>query len=69
MSSKVIIGSGAWKALIGTVLLVASHVVAEAQRSVPQTRAELGYSFAPVVKKAAPAVVNVYVQSTRRVAS
>jgi Do/DeqQ family serine protease len=69
MSSKVIIGSGAWKALIGTVLLVVSHVVAEAQRSVPQTRAELGYSFAPVVKKAAPAVVNVYVQSTRRVAS
>ena len=39
-----------------------------AQRQVPRTKAELTYSFSPIVKQAAPAVVNVYVRSTRRVA-
>ncbi len=39
-----------------------------AQRQVPRTHAELTYSFSPIVKQAAPAVVNVYVRSTRRVA-
>jgi Do/DeqQ family serine protease len=33
---------------------------AQAQRQPPQTRAEVQLSFAPVVKRAAPAVVNVY---------
>ena len=41
---------------------------AMAQRQVPRTKAELTYSFSPIVKQAAPAVVNVYVRSTRRVA-
>ena len=33
---------------------------AQAQRQAPQTRAEVQLSFAPVVRRAAPAVVNVY---------
>jgi len=37
-------------------------------RQVPESRAALQYSFAPIVRKAAPAVVNVYVRSTKRVA-
>ncbi len=43
--------------------------LAQAQRQAPRTQAQLQYSFAPIVKRAAPAVVNVYVQSTGRVAS
>ena len=47
--------------------------VAEAQRAapprkeVPPSRAALQYSFAPIVRRATPAVVNVYVRSTKRV--
>ena len=37
-----------------------------AERAVPQSRAEVTLSFAPVVKKAAPAVVNVYASRTDR---
>ena len=48
-------------------LCVISLVQAQAQRSVPNSQAELRYSFSPIVKRAAPAVVNVYVRSTRRV--
>ncbi|MFT7578139.1 MAG: S1-C subfamily serine protease, partial [Alphaproteobacteria bacterium] len=46
---------------------------AEAQRAapprkeVPPSRAALQYSFAPIVRRATPAVVNVYVRSTKRV--
>ncbi|MEM9357440.1 MAG: Do family serine endopeptidase [Pseudomonadota bacterium] len=50
-------------------LVVASVVSAHAQRSVPRSQAQLTYSFSPIVKRAAPAVVNVYVRSTRRVAN
>ena len=35
---------------------------AAAQRAVPESAAAIKQSFAPVVKKAAPAVVNVYVR-------
>lgn len=35
-----------------------------AQKTVPQSPAEINLSFAPVVKKAAPAVVNVYASRT-----
>jgi Do/DeqQ family serine protease len=49
-------------------LATAAHVPAQAQtaddRRVPRTRAEMTLSFAPLVRQAAPAVVNVY---TRRV--
>jgi Do/DeqQ family serine protease len=39
---------------------------AEAPRVVPQTKTEVNLSFAPLVKKAAPAVVNVYAQRVER---
>jgi Do/DeqQ family serine protease len=46
-------------ALAGLVLLACP---AEAQRMVPESAAAMQQSFAPVVKRAAPAVVNVYVR-------
>lgn len=48
--------------LLGAPALLAQG---EAQRVVPQSRVAIKQSFAPVVKRAAPAVVNVYV--SRRV--
>jgi Do/DeqQ family serine protease len=44
-------------ALVSAVLLIPS---AQAQKQVPTSRGEIALSFAPTVKKAAPAVVNVY---------
>ena len=41
------------------VLIVACTAAAAAQQ-VPENRAQIAYSFAPVVKRTAPAVVNVY---------
>ena len=41
-------------------MFIAAPVFAET--AVPQSRAEIQLSFAPVVKKTAPAVVNVYAQ-------
>ncbi|MGQ3357238.1 MAG: Do family serine endopeptidase [Phreatobacter sp.] len=46
--------------LLASALAVLSPGAAEAQRQAPQSRAEVQLSFAPVVKRAAPAVVNVY---------
>lgn len=40
---------------------------ARSDRQVPPSRAALQYSFAPIVRRATPAVVNVYVRSTKRV--
>ncbi len=57
---------------IGLALLVAvagQFLVAHAQaqrRDVPNSREMVQYSFAPVVRKTAPAVVNVYVSSRVR---
>ena len=52
-------------------LAIASGLVApvsaQAQKQVPQSNAEMTLSFAPVVKKAAPAVVNVYASRTQKV--
>ena len=42
------------------LLLVASPVLAQNTASPPPTRDAIHQSFAPIVKKAAPAVVNVY---------
>ena len=39
---------------------------AQAARVVPQTKAEIEFSFAPLVKRAAPAVVNIYTRRTVR---
>ena len=49
-------------AMLAAVALVASGASVEAQRAVPESAAAMKQSFAPVVKKAAPAVVNVYVR-------
>lgn len=57
--------------LLGLTLALATAPVfaQSAQRAVPQSRAEITLSFAPVVKRAAPAVVNVYAQRKVRGAS
>ena len=56
--------------LMGCLLAGPSFtIIAHAQREVPQTQAQLRYSFSSIVKRAAPAVVNVYVQSTQRINS
>jgi len=52
-------------ALAATVFTLAMPAESETQRVVPESRAAIKQSFAPVVKRAAPAVVNVYV--SRRV--
>ncbi len=48
-----------------TVLLVAVAAPGFAQTRVPQSQAEISLGFAPVVKKAAPAVVNIYAKIVR----
>jgi serine protease Do len=45
-------------------LLVLTALPAWAQRAVPESKAQMQLSFAPIVRKAAPAVVNIY---TKRV--
>src|SRR5204863_4216575 len=49
-------------ALFGAGLLAAAPILAQ-RREPPPTREAAQYSFAPIVKKAAPAVVNVYVRA------
>ena len=50
--------------LLASACLVAAGVSAQAQqREPPPSRAALQYSYSPIVRKAAPAVVNVYVRS------
>ncbi|MBI4182542.1 MAG: Do family serine endopeptidase [Proteobacteria bacterium] len=52
-------------ALVALALLAAHVPPAEAQK-VPESRAEIRLSFAPVVKRAAPAVVNIYARTVVR---
>ncbi|MGH1418826.1 MAG: Do family serine endopeptidase [Hyphomicrobiaceae bacterium] len=49
----------------GTIVLVMTESgrTEQPSRAVPQSREAVQYSFAPVVRRAAPAVVNVYVSS------
>jgi Do/DeqQ family serine protease len=55
-----------WKtvaaSLLGAAMLFAMSPAAAQQRAVPQSAEAVKLSFAPVVKRAAPAVVNVYVR-------
>ncbi|MGG7564958.1 trypsin-like peptidase domain-containing protein [Rhodovulum sp. DZ06] len=51
-------------ALALPVLALGAAPVAAETRQVPQNRAEISLSFAPVVKKAAPAVVNIYARKS-----
>lgn len=46
--------------LVALVVFCATGAGASARSEIPASRAEITLSFAPVVKKAAPAVVNVY---------
>ena len=50
--------------LIAGLFLILNISTAQAQQRVPQTRQEIQLSFAPLVKKAAPAVVNIYTRKT-----
>src|SRR6185312_3340343 len=52
-------------ALTGLSLILAgsaAHSQSVPRVTVPQSRAEISLSFAPIVKRVAPAVVNVYAQ-------
>ena len=42
-------------------------VPAAGAQPLPTSRSDLSYSFAPVVKKVSPAVVNIYTTTTARV--
>jgi Do/DeqQ family serine protease len=53
-------------AVIAAFALPAGNGGAQAVRQVPETRADVLLSFAPVVKKAQPAVVNVYASRTEK---
>ena len=48
--------------VLAALVMLAAVAPAVAQRAVPESAAAMKQSFAPVVKKAAPAVVNVYVR-------
>jgi Do/DeqQ family serine protease len=55
------------RALAALIALASLPALAQAaEKAVPQSRVEVTLSFAPVVKKAAPAVVNVYASRTDR---
>src|ERR1035437_10894422 len=58
-----------WLAGVAVVILARAHFVSSARENAPAIRVEttpvnrdarLGMSFSPVVKKAAPSVVNIY---------
>ena len=49
------------------VAAAAAPLAAETQRALPTTRSEVTLSFAPVVKKVQPAVVNVYASRTEQI--
>ncbi|MEA2857840.1 MAG: hypothetical protein QOH98_2161, partial [Methylobacteriaceae bacterium] len=51
-------------ALLTLVAPAGLHAQMPQERAVPQTRAEVLLSFSPVVKRAQPAVVNVYASRT-----
>ncbi|MGE3246686.1 MAG: DegQ family serine endoprotease [Beijerinckiaceae bacterium] len=57
---------GAALAGLPAVSVVQQAQAQTAQRQVPQAKAEVTLSFAPVVKKVLPAVVNVYAQRVER---
>lgn len=65
--SRFALGHGRLACLLLAIFAVLPTLTAQAQRTAPTSQAQLTYSFSPIVKRAAPAVVNVYVRSTRRV--
>ncbi len=55
-----------FRVLVLTLILCAMSVSGFAQTRVPQSQLEVQMSFAPVVKRSAPAVVNVYAKRIER---
>ncbi len=55
-----------WRMILGLMAVVAGCATATAQ-PLPNSRADLPFSYAPVVKRASPAVVNIYTATTTRV--
>ncbi len=56
-----------WLGLLASLAIICHCTIVNAQqptRMVPQTREQMQLSFSPVVKKAAPAVVNIYSSRT-----
>jgi Do/DeqQ family serine protease len=49
--------------IVAAACVMAAPTIAQQRREPPPSRAAAQYSFAPIVKKTAPAVVNVYVRS------
>ncbi|SRR5579883_555296 len=65
---KLQIRVGLTRILAVAVLMSIAGLPAKAQRAVPDSRTQITLSFAPVVRKAEPAVVNVYASRTDKVA-
>jgi serine protease Do len=53
-----------WAMALGLAMAVSGPVAAQ---PLPSSRADLSYSFAPLVRKVSPAVVNIYTTTTARV--
>jgi Do/DeqQ family serine protease len=53
-------------ALVAAALAFGARASAQEARAVPQSATQIKLSFAPIVKKAAPAVVNVYAQRVEK---
>ncbi len=66
MESKLVLIRAAKMASILSVLFLAGPSRAEPVRQIPQTQGDVLLSFAPVLKKAQPAVVNVYASRTEK---
>ncbi|MBT3991723.1 MAG: Do family serine endopeptidase [Rhodospirillaceae bacterium] len=66
-SSSPLRGGGLrWGGLISALLILLLSAPAQAQKQVPTSQAEIKLSFAPLVKKSAPAVVNIFTRKTVR---
>jgi len=50
----------AFSALFLTAFFIVSPVLADEEKTVPLSKTDINFSFAPIVKKTAPAVVNIY---------
>src|SRR5512139_1776626 len=58
-----------WRAILGAMVLGSMAVAGPAvwAQALPTDRSELAYSYAPLVKRISPAVVNIYTATTARV--
>lgn len=57
------------KIIILLLLLIFSSAHAEEAKIVPESRQQINMSFAPLVKRTAPAVVNIFTKRTEKIAS